>query len=271
MITHNRYTYFLTCLLIIASIPAISQSEWKNWDGVNLNLDITKKLGFEANHLRSYNINKAFENSFNQWGIGVDYKITKRLSMKVAYKKTFFPADTVSTNRLQARLTYRIRLADEINWYNGIQGEVHSAQENRFTYRIIFRTRLVPKRRLPLFRLSPSVSYWLYYNIGGNALQYYDEIGSPLVRETPDGIHRGRFILNLNSKINNNLSFSLYYINQHEFNLTGKKINIINPGTGKIARPFNNYQVIGASLTLSFDLYKKKSKKKSEHATTSEK
>ena len=96
-------------------------------------------------------------------------------------------------------------------------------------------------------------------NPGGNPVQYYDKSGLPSIKQTPDGLHRGRLIINLNSKINNILSISLYYINQKEFNLgiNSKGLNVVNPSTGKITRPFDNYQVAGLTFTFNFDLYSK--------------
>ena len=148
-------------------------------------------------------------------------------------------------------------MGKKITWTNSIQGEIHSANEKNYNYRIIYITRFAPRRKLDFLNLSPSISYWLFYNIGGKAIQYFDESGSPLAKDTPDGLHRGRFILNLSKKINHNLSLSLYYLNQHEFNLTGNDLNVVNPRNGKIIRPFSNYQVAGISLSLSFDVYKK--------------
>jgi hypothetical protein len=261
MHTSLKSKYALLLIFLLLALTGIGQSEWKNWDGLNFNLGVAKKTDLQLNHLRSYDISQSFENSFNQWSIGLDYDFTKKISGKIGFRQTRFPAGNVSTNRFLARVTYRIRLGEAINWSNGIQGEIHSANQNLYNHRIIFMTRVAARRRLDFLRLSPSVSYWLYYNAGGSAIQYYDEAGSPLVKETPDGIHRGRFTLKLNSKINNYFSLSLYYMNQHEFNLAGNNINVTDPDTGKIARPFNNFQVVGLSLSFSYDLYKKKKSK----------
>src|SRR6266496_52344 len=264
MTVHFKSKCSLSLIALLIGLNCFGQSEWKNWDGVNLNLGVTRKIDIEVSHLRAYNISQSFLNSFNQWGIGMDYDFTKKLSAKIGYKLTSFPSGSVSTNRFLARGTYKIHLAKVISWSNAIQGEVNAAAGKGNYYRIIYMTRFAPRKRLNFLRLSPSVSYWLYYNIGGNAIQYFDEAGSPLVKETPDGIHRGRFTLNLNSKINNNLSLSLYYMNQHEFNLVGNDINVVDPNTGKVARPFNNFHVAGLSLAFSFDLYKKKSRQKND-------
>jgi len=255
MATNFKKIFYLLCILSICD--AAFAQEWKNWNSASLNLAFTKKLEVSASHLRSYTVFNSFTNGFNQTSFNLDYDFTKHFSVKAGYSVTKFPADTVSAPKYLLRATYKLPLAKTITWSNSLQGEMHSANTKNYNYRIIYITRFSPRHRLEFLRLSPSISYWLFYNIGGKSIQYFDESGSPLARNTPDGLHRGRFILNLNSKINNNLSLSLYYLNQHEFNLTGNDLNVVNPRNGKIARPFRNYQVAGISLSLSFDLYKK--------------
>lgn len=261
-----RIVMLLTAFFTVTT--SFSQSNWKNWDGVSLDLGLTKKVELGINHLRSYDI-PGFQNNFNQWGLNVDYDFNKKFSGKAGLTFTNFTADTVTTNRLWIRGTYKIPIGEEISWSNGLQAERHSASESRFNYRLIYQTRLATRHRLAFLRIAPSISYWLYYNIGGNTIQYYDESGSPLVRETPDGIHRGRFTVNLNSKITNNVSVGVYYLNQHEFNLAGRDVNVTNPSTGKVARPFNDYQVAGLSLAFSFDVYEKKHPKNKSKTTKS--
>ncbi len=251
--------YLLLLILLFIAISISGQTEVKNWDGINLDLALSKKAELGFNHMRSYIMTDSFRNNFNQWGIDMDYRIAGRFSARAGYRLTRYPLNSVSTNRYQLRATYRTALGKKINWANSFQAELHSANENRFRSRYIFETRLSPQKRLKFLRLSPSVSYWLYYNNGGNSIQYFDDFGLPVEQHSPDGFHRGRLIINLNSKINNNVAVSVYFMNQREFNLTGNDMNILNPVTGRIERPFDNYSVAGLSLSLDFDLYRKKS------------
>lgn len=255
MATEMKRAFCLLSLLLIM-YTAFGQ-QWKNWNSASVNLAFSKKIELSVSHLRSYSIFDSYSNGFNQTSVSLDYDFTKRFSAKAGYSLTKFPADNVSAPKYSLRSTYKFPVGKAINWANSIQGELHSATTKNYNYRIIYITRFSPKHRMEFLKLSPSVSYWLFYNIGGKSIQYFDESGSPLAKDTPDGLHRGRFLLNLNSKINNNLSLSLYYLNQHEFNLIGNDLNVTNPRNGKIVRPFSNYQVAGISLSLSFDLYKK--------------
>ena len=55
----------------------------------------------------------------------------------------------------------------------------------------------------------------------------------------------------LNSKISKHVQLSLYYMRQREFNFLtpeDKNMDVLNPATGKILLPFNDYNVLGLSL-----------------------
>lgn len=251
----------LFVLTFIAAHHAHSQADWRNWDGVSIDLNMDKKATIGLDHLRSYQISNSFKNNLNQTSLTFDYDITRRLTAKAGITFSEYPASNKTTERYYVRGSYKVPLGKIFRWSNGLQVETYSANETRFDYRLIYITRLGTRNRIKFLRLSPSISYWLYYNIGGNTIQYYDKSGLPVVRQTPDGFHRGRLIVNLNSKISNNLSVSLYYINQNEFNLfteQNRDINVVNPVTGKISRPFDDYEVVGVNFKFDFDLYKKR-------------
>jgi len=262
-------TLFLSSLFLTLIFSADAQNDLKSWNAAQLDLSLTKKLDLRFGHLRGYNISNGFSSDFNQSSIHLDYDFTKRFSMSTgAILGSLSVAD--GANRFVLRGTYKTPIADVLNWSNSIQGEVHSSNETRYRYRLIYITRLATKKRLDFLRLSPSVSYSLFYNIGGNPIQYYDKNEIPAVRQTPDGFHRGRLSFNLNSRVTKNLSLSVYYMMQREFNLFTDdyhKINVFNPVTGKIVRRFQDYNVIGITLSFDFKLYKKKKKptKKAEY------
>lgn len=252
---------FLISLFFCPSQNVYSQTDSRNWSAVNAHISLSKKTEVGVSHLRSYSLVNSFKNNFNESAVNLDYEFSKRFSSKFGVTLMHFPSTSITTNRLWVRSTFKARVADVINWYNGLQGEHHSENERRFRNRVIYQTRVAPVRRIGSLRLSPSVSYWLYYFNGGDSIQYYDGTGSPLYRRSADGIHRGRFKLNLNSKISQTFSVSLYYLSNNEFNLTGNKMNVKNYSTGKISRPFNNYQVIGLSVNISLAAYKQKTEK----------
>jgi hypothetical protein len=196
------------------------------------------------------------QNDFNQASASFSYDITKYLEAKAGYISTQSPASGKNTNRYFIRTMFKINLNDKFKWTNGVQAEKHSVNERRFDYRFIFITRLELRHRLEFLNLSPSISYWVFYNMGGSSIQYFDLEGHPTVKAAPEGIHRARLWINLNSKISDALAVSVYYLSQFEFNLVGQetRINVLNPVTGRIARPYSNYNVVGMTLKLNLDL-----------------
>lgn len=249
----------ILALLIITISSCYAQNDLKNWNSLRLNLSLSKKMDVNIGHLRSYNISNGYVNEFNQSSVGIDYDFTKRFSVSSGVViGEFSPSD--GANRLTLRSTYKVPIANMLVWSNSVQGELHSSKETHYKYRVLYITKLATKKRLDFLRLRPSISYYLYYNIGGDPIKYYDQNDNFVVEQTPDGFHRGRLSLNLNSKITKNLSVSLYGMMQREFNLFSDdyhKINVVDPVTGKTVRPFNNYNVIGVTATFDFDFIKK--------------
>lgn len=251
------FALILACLTWSSTIAQPNQSAstglgWKAWGGISMEYELKKFISLNLNHLRSYDLDSGFGNTFNQTSLSLDYDFTRDLTSKVGVMITQFPGSTNNTIRTYARLSNRSKIGEKIRWWNGIQLEWHSMNENRFRYRLIYITRLALRHRIPFLQLSPSVSYWLYYNVGGSPIQYFDANDHPSFKATPDGLHRGRLNINLNSKINDMFSLSLYYLRQNEFNLfnTSKALNVVKPSTGKITRPFNSYQVAGITLSI---------------------
>lgn len=257
--TGNFKVHLLIIVLFASAITANGQNDLKNWNAAHLNLSFTKKLDLRLGYLQAYNLKNRFSKDFGQYSANVSGDITKRISVS-AGTVLGSVSTTDGSNRFTLRGTYKTSIANVLSWSNSIQGEVHSPNETRYRYRGVYITRLATKKRLTFLKLSPSASYSLYYNIGGQPIQYYDKDGIAATRQTPDGFHRGRLSLNLNSKIARHLSFGVYYMMQREFNLLVDdyhKINVVNPATGKTTRRFNDYNVIGTTLSYDLNFFKK--------------
>lgn len=263
-INRSRFKNSLVVVILLSGLNAKAQTEWKNWNTAQLNLSFTNKFDLRLSHLRAFDITKGFINDFNQSSALLSYDLTKKMNIAGGY--TFSGSNSLADggSRVSARLAYKLKLFDALAWSNAVQGEVHSKNEKRYHYRVIYTTRLSPKKRLDFLSLSPSISYSLFYNIGGTPIQYYDaKTKLPVVKQTPDGFHRGRLMFNLNSKITSHFSLSVYYMMQREFNLFAseyRKMNITKPATGKIVRSFDNFNVAGLTLQYDIDLFFKKGK-----------
>lgn len=248
---------FFIQLSFLISVNA--QISWKGWNLAQLQFSVSKKLDVKLSHLRAFDISNGLNADFNQSAIHAEYELNRSWEVAAGFVKGGSSTLTDGSSRITARFGYKTRLANVVNWSNSIQGEVHSVKETRFRNRIVWTSRLSPRKRLDFLHLLPSVSYALFYNIGGNSLQYYDpKTGLPVVKQTPDGFHRGRLQFTMNSKITQHLSLSIYYMAQREFNLFSsefRRINIVKPATGRVVRAFDDYNVAGLNLTYDINFY----------------
>lgn len=263
--SHVAYRFWLFLLVMVMTGQLTAQAngdedsgsaEWKMWSTAAMDIGFSKKAEMSLGYLRSFALDNQMQVEFNQASLSLSYDISKHIETKSGYIRTQSATSGKNTSRYFLRTMFKINLNDKFRWTNGVQAEKHSVNERRFDYRLIFITRLELRKRLEFLSLSPSVSYWVFYNIGGSAIQYYNPEGQPTVKVAPDGMHRARLWVNLNSKISDAVSVSVYYLRQFEFNLVGQetRINVTNPVTGKIARPYSNYNVAGITLKLNLDL-----------------
>ncbi|MBY0477415.1 MAG: DUF2490 domain-containing protein [Chitinophagaceae bacterium] len=250
-----KRSLLIVCLLTVLSIQLTAQQEWKNWNSIRIEAAVNKKTELEIGHLRSYGINNQFKNEFNQTAIQLQYKHNRKWSFSTGLQLIKPTGAAKTRTRIFGRAAYTLRVINrKLNWTNSLRVEHNSLAEKRFRQRIILGTRLSLRKRIEFLNLLPSVSYNLFYNLGGNAISYYDEENKLIDRSAPDGFHRGRFTANLNTKINDYLRLNLFFMSQREFNLfvsETNRMNVYNPVRRRIIRPFDNYHVIGASLTVS--------------------
>jgi hypothetical protein len=249
-------SFLATGILILFASSAVCQTDWQNWNGINVNASLTNKAGIRVGHTRSYNISEKYKNQFNQTAIQFSYEINKKWDVfgGVQFISPAFKRDV--RTRLHVRAAHTMRLSKKVNWTNSLRFETNSKNENRFRQRVAVSSRLGLRKRLGFLNLAPSLSYMLFYNIGGNPIDYYDKSGVIVSNQTPDGFHRSRLTATLNSKINNYLRISVYYMRQQEFNLFVKetrRINIYDPVKLKTLRPFNNFNCIGLTASISLD------------------
>ena len=247
----------IVCLLTGVSTTLTAQQEWKNWNAVRVEVPITKKLDVEIGHIRSYNISNQYKNDFNQTAFQFQYRQNRKWSFSTGVQFLNPTRSNGTRTRVFLRAAHTTRIIQkQLNWTNSLRVDHNSVNETRFRQRIILGTRLSLRKRVSFLNLSPSVSYNLFYNIGGNSIPYYDADNKLIERSTPDGFHRGRFVANLNSKINDYLQVSVYLMAQREFNFLSSptnKMNVFDPVRNRIIRPFDNYNVVGFTLGLSLN------------------
>ena len=145
----------LTAAILLFSVAtSCAQTELKNWNTAQLNFSLTKKMDLRFSHLRAFNASNSFSSDFNQSSIHASYDLTRKIDINAGY--TFGGSNSLTDggSRVSVKLGYKIKLADVLSWSNSVQVEVHSKNETRYHNRIIWGTRLSPKKRLEFSNIS---------------------------------------------------------------------------------------------------------------------
>lgn len=239
--------------LLTAPTPSFGQYETRVWNSYSIGLPIARDLGLRGSYMKSLNLSDSpVSTAFNWYSLRLNYKYSKDWSFEIGSAWMNLPSENRTTLRMMAEGTHRMTLDKRFVLRNSIQLESHNRQETRFDYRVIYSARLGLRKRLDLLNVAPSLTYALFYNIGGAPIRYFNEQNEEIARKASNGLHRGRIMANFNFKISDPIRLSVYYMNQHEFNLVlsgTNKINVLNPTTGRIQRPFNHQHILGISLT----------------------
>ena len=256
-VSRAKFTPLVALLFFVSILASAQQKEWQNWNTVSLKIPVSKKLDFRFTQLGSFAPSNGYALNFTQTSATLSVDLTKRFSIKFGDQLNYIPGGANNLrNRIFVRGSFNNKFSRILKAEHSLQAEQHGKNETRYHQRLIFVNSLNLRHRFSPLKLRPSVSYALYYNIGGTPIQYYDKSGSPTIAQAPDGFHRARLQAGFNSKISKHIQLSLYYMSQREFNFLSpedKKINVLNPATGKILRPFNDYNVMGLSIHFALD------------------
>lgn len=251
----SKSTLFLLCVILFFGTKqeSFGQYQTRLWNSYSLGAPLTDKLSIRGSFLKSLDLSSPeIQTSFNWYAFKLSYQIDKDLSVNIGTAWMTLPSSNRTTNRIFVEGTHRIKLDKTFNLRNSLQFERHNDQESRFDYRFILSSRIGLRKRLDFLKVAPSLTYNLFYNIGGSPVRYFNEQGEQIARDAANGFHRGRITANFNFKLSGPLRLSVFYMNQHEFNLVlseTNKINVLNPTNGRIQRPFNNQHIIGISLS----------------------
>lgn len=251
----------LFCSLFFLSAATVTHAQIQNWSAIEVQGEPTSKLTFKAGYLKAFDLSNKFSSVFQQVSFQGNYEINKKWDVQSGVQFITPASSSKTRTRVFVRTAYTTRIAKKINWTNSLRIETNSKAENRFRQRIILTTRLGLRKRLKFLNLAPSVSYSLFYNIGGDSLNYYDANEVLIARQTPDGLHRSRLTIAFNSKVNKYLRVNMYYMLQQEFNLLVpdiRKMNIYDPVRKKTVRSFNNYNTIGVTAQIMLTPFFKK-------------
>jgi len=238
------------------------ETNLNNYYSYTLDYRLNKKSKIKIGQL--YCINTPSRLQYIQHKLGWEYRINKEWSIDTYYKGMFFRGN--SKNIWYHRFSSAIKKRDKLfglPLQNSINSEFFFPKLNKFQYRFIYTLKYSFKNKFLPLRATPYIKYQLYYYLNGNSLDYYDDSGEELIiSQAPNDFHRYRLSGGIRFRAAKYFYITVYYIWQEEFNTlltNNREINILNQNQTKIKYPYNDYQVIG--LSLSYSIRKKKKKK----------
>lgn len=267
MLTNSKILF--VCLLFTFSKIQAQQYDTK----LRISKGISLRIGnanFSYSKLTSTNSlekNEPVRLTFLEQTVGFNY-FFKNCRIGVSHNPIIIFRATKSNywkHRFQLSSAIRNEIG-KVRFFNTLAIEYFSKQETKYRARLIYTLKAQSKKRKKLgkhLKVAPYIACRIYYNIGGEPIKQY-QISNEIVEEkVPYGFHRARVYLGLSSRIKSSCFLSFYSIFQQEFNTYFSRnhaINILNPETGKINRPFNNYIAVGASFRYILRLKTKQQK-----------
>ncbi len=235
-------------------IPKAQDKPLKNWNNIGLSIKVLPKVNLSYSQLYGFN-SQPYKLSFLQNNFGANFYVKRHISVGLGHSNTFiFKRDYTDIKyRFYVSTALRNKLG-KLNISNAFMGEYHSPNETKYRWRIIYTIRAKPKtiKINKFFKVSPFISYRLYYNIGGNPVRQYVNNGKDYIgKHVPYGLHRMRLAIGTSLKTKIGLSFSLQLMRQQEFNTDfakGHSMNVYNPDRNRIERSFSNYFMLGAGI-----------------------
>lgn len=240
----------------LASGLLFAQEEMRVWTSYQAQARLSEGWQISAGQTFMFS-QQPFELSSIQNAANLMYRFNGKYNASFGYVRSSDPSDPdqEARNRLQARFGYRAKLG-KFRVTNSLRGEWHFPEASKFEYRIRYGLRVSRGNwGLPL-NTTPFINNELHYYLSGRPLQYRDELGNPLVRQSPDGLHAHRITIGASFRPFNGAYATLSYMKQTEFNLGDRyrEINVTDPRDGRILRPFNNFSVLTLSFAYRLDL-----------------
>ena len=248
----------LACLFAGTILAQDVPPGFKTWGSTGLRLRITPKTSISVSQLTAFNMAPtSFQ--FTQGNISLNRSLGERWNIDLGAARSWFKtSEEIKTfNRVFAEADYKLKWGN-LGMKQSLRAEYHFPQIRKYRTRFIYSNKLSYRfRKLPM-KPQPYIRHQVYWYQGGRDVKYYDEDSGELeVSQPANGFHRYRLTLGVRAKLAKRLYGSLFYIWQREFNMPFgdfRHINVPN-ANGKIQAPFNNYSLIGFSLSYSLKLY----------------
>lgn len=248
--------YIIFIFSVLGSVQAQDvSSDFNLYSGYSLNFRVDEKLKLKIGNLICFNTD-SIKLQYVQSKIGFSYRNTKKVTTSLAFSPMFFKGKTKSIwyQKLSGSLSHSSKLFG-FRMKNAVSVEWHFPKLSKYQFRVIYSLKYAFKNKILPMRMTPYITYKLYYYAGGNPLNYYDEAHENIVEtNAPNDFHRYRIGGGIRFRPIKHFYISVFYLFQQEFNTTfmkNKQINILNDKQTAIKYPFNDYQGVGISFSYS--------------------
>ncbi len=246
-----------------AQMPSLRAQDlppgFKTYYNLGMDMRLSKRWTARVKQLYGFETDSSYYLKLLLNTVSAEYRPTKRTRLEVAYRPMYFKGKTrfLWYHRISLKGSHFWKLHN-YQWKNSLTAEWFFPQLSKYEYRFIWTSRFYGPAVLP-WKGKPYLQGQLYYYLNGKPLKYYDANGDWVVTQSPNDFHRYRISLGARFKPTRSLRLSIYYTLQREFN-TGlrenRDINVPNRSGSKIRYAFNDYSVLGLSLTFKLDLRK---------------
>lgn len=280
----KRINGLLLWVVMFFSVLLKSQdlsNETKNWINYNINIDIGKNFKAGFTQLYSFDL-PSYKLGFQQTDFSLSYKLLGVHWLHLEYSFSNYPwqsnfnelglqkglFDLGTFHRVNLFYNFSHPLSKKIpqlKLSHEIEAQVFFPSPEKHRARINYNTTLRYSNSKWPWRFSPYIGSSFYCYLGGRPVEYYDNEGNLIASNAPNGIHRFRLKTGFTVRPfkKQPISFTLYFIQQWEFNLPipytelnyKPQIDIsqiqypFNPSDFKTQQPFNNYFTFGLSIT----------------------
>ncbi|MBQ4819293.1 DUF2490 domain-containing protein [Aquimarina sp. MMG016] len=223
-----------------------SQEDLKLWTGYSAQARVTKEWRISAGQLLLFSP-EFVELSSMQNSVNLTYRLNSKIRFGTGYLRSSDPSDPdqEARNRVTARFGLNMRLG-KVRFNNNLRGEWHFPERSKFEYRLRHGLRIHRGSWGLPWKTTPFINNEVHYYLSGKPLQYRDEEGEKVVKQSPDGLHAYRFTIGIRFRPFKRANASLSYMRQTEFNIGSKyrEINVVDPRNGRVRRSFNHFSVL---------------------------
>ena len=252
----NCFIYLLPLAFCHSASAQDLPTGFKNWFSLGTDLEVNKKLDIEISELNCFNTGPMVL-QFTQLSLGASYKLGKRTYLLSGIEQFHFRSGSNYNLYHKASAGLLLRKLARLPIKQSLEAEWFFPRQKKHRLRGIYTVSYSLKNDFLPLHGRPFIKGQVYYYLGGAPLTYYDGNGDQIAYQSPNDLHRYRLTGGLSLRPIKYLTLAIYYVWNKEFN-TGlfdkRALNIPSKDGTRTKYAFNDYSVLGASLTYQLKL-----------------